>query len=84
TLLRYLVNLPLFILSMVICVGGAYIYLRYTDKVYIANAQILVGGNNAVSASSDLVSQGLYGVRTINIDNELELLRSNRLLERVV
>lgn len=84
TLLRYLVNLPLFILSMVLCVGGAYIYLRYTNKVYVANSQILVGGNNAVSASSDLVSQGLYGVRTINIDNELELLRSNRLLERVV
>jgi len=84
TLLRYLVNLPLFILSMVLCVGGAYIYLRYTNKVYVANSQILVGGNNAVSASSDLVSQGLYGVRTINIDNELELLRSNKLLERVV
>lgn len=83
-LLRYLVNLPLFILSMVLCVGGAYIYLRYTDKVYVANSQILVGGNSAVSASSDLVSQGLYGVRTINIDNELELLRSNKLLERVV
>ncbi|MFX4978930.1 hypothetical protein ABTC37_19865, partial [Acinetobacter baumannii] len=50
----------------------------------MANSQILVGGNSAVSASSDLVSQGLYGVRTINIDNELELLRSNKLLERVV
>jgi len=83
-LLRYLVNLPLFILSMVICVGGAYIYLRYTNKVYVASSQILVGGNSAVSASSDLVSQGLYGVRTINIDNELELLRSNKLLERVI
>ncbi|MBX9780719.1 MAG: polysaccharide biosynthesis tyrosine autokinase [Chitinophagaceae bacterium] len=83
-LIRYLINLPLFILSMVFCVGGAYIFLRYSEKVYVANSQILVGGNSAVSASSDLVSQGLYGVRTINIDNELELLRSNKLLERVV
>lgn len=85
TLLRYLVNLPLFILSMVLCVGGVNVYLRYTDKVYQANSQILVGGSNAVSANnSDLITQGLYGVRSINIDNELELLRSKKLIERVV
>lgn len=85
TLLRYLVNLPLFILCMVVCLGGANIYLRYIDKVFVANSQILVGGTSAVSANnSDLVSQGLFGVRAINIDNELELLRSKKLLERVV
>lgn len=85
TLLRYLVNLPLFILSMVLCVGGVNIYLRYSDKVYQANSQLLVGGSNAVSANNtDLVTQGLYGVRSINIDNELELLRSKKLIERVV
>ncbi|TXT33846.1 MAG: EPS related membrane protein [Chitinophagaceae bacterium] len=84
-LLRYLVNLPLFILCMVLCVGGVNIFLRYSNKVYQANSQILVGGSNAVSAnSSDLVTQGLYGVRSINIDNELELLRSKKLIERVV
>lgn len=84
-LYRYLINLPLFILSMVICTGAAYIYLRYTDKTYLATSQILVGGNTAVSANNtDLVTQGLYGVRAINIDNELELLRSKKLLERVV
>ncbi len=84
-LYRYLINLPLFILSMVICTGAAYIFLRYSDKVYLASSQILVGGNSAVSTNnSDLVSQGLYGVRAINIDNELELLRSKKLLERVV
>ncbi len=85
TLQRYLVNLPLFILSMVVCLGGANIYLRYIDKVFVANSQILVGGTSAVSANnSDLVSQGLFGVRAINIENELELLRSKKLLERVV
>ncbi len=84
-LLRYLVNLPLFILSMVICLGGANIYLRYIDKVYMASSQILVGGSSAVSANNtDLVSQGLFGVRAINIDNELELLRSKKLIDRVV
>lgn len=85
TFLRYLVNLPLFILCMVLCVGGVNIYLRYTDKVYQADSQILVGGSSAVSANnSDLVTQGLFGVRQINIENELELLRSKKLIERVV
>jgi capsular exopolysaccharide synthesis family protein len=84
-LFRYVLNLPLFILCMVICLGGANIYLRYIDKVYLANSQILVGGSGAVSASNgDLISQGLFGVRAINIDNELELLRSKKLIERVV
>ena len=82
---KYLLNLPLFILCMVISLGSVNIYLRYSDKVYQANSQILVGGASAISANnSDLVSQGLFGVRAINIDNELELLRSKKLIERVV
>ena len=82
---KYLLNLPLFILCMVISLGSVNIYLRYSNKVYQANSQILVGGVGAISANnSDLVSQGLFGVRAINIDNELELLRSKKLIERVV
>ena len=65
------------------CGGGLY-FSEVLGKSICGKFTDFSGGNSAVSASSDLVSQGLYGVRTINIDNELELLRSNKLLERVV
>jgi len=49
---KYLLNLPLFILCMLISLGGINIYLRYTDKVFQANSQILVGGASAISANN--------------------------------
>jgi len=85
--LKYIIYLPLFVLSMVLCLGAANIYLRYADRVFQSNSQILVGAGETSSASpnsSDILELGLNAKRSINIDNELQLLRSHKLIYRVV
>ena len=87
-ILKYLAYLPLFLLSMAICIGAAVIYIRYTVPKFKATANMLVKGNddNSVSSSgsNDFISSALFGGKRVNIDNEIEKLRSNTFLSRVV
>jgi len=87
---KYLAYLPLFILSLAICVGAGIIYIRYKVPVYKASASMLVKSgedNNVVSSSSnsnDLITTALFGGKRVNLDNEIELIRSKTNLARVV
>ena len=85
---KYLAYLPLFLLSIAIFIGGAVIYIRYTIPKFKATANMLVKSNdeNSISASgsNDFINSALFGGKRANIDNELEKLRSNTFLERVV
>lgn len=74
-----------FALSVGLCLGAAYIYLAATPRSYRRTATILVkdsrkGGDVELSAFSDL--SGFQSRRSV--DNELFVLRSRRLMERVV
>ncbi len=84
-LIKYLSYLPLFVLSFIICFGSAIMYIRYKVPIYNAYVQLLVsnGGSNNV-VQQDLISQAVSGVRPINLENEMQLIRSKKLLEKVV
>ncbi len=74
-----------FLLSIAICLAGALFYLARTPKTYRRTATILVkdfnkGGSSELMAFNDL--SGLQNSR--NIENELFILRSRRLMSRVV
>lgn len=89
-LFKYLANLPLFILSIAICVGAGYIYVRYKIPVYTATAPLLVksGEDNLISSAqaniNDPISNALSGGKRVNLDNEMEQVRSFPVIERVV
>ncbi len=84
-LLKYLTYLPLFILSLALSLGAGYIYLRYTSKVYKLNASMLVGGTDAVNrGNNDLINTAMNGTRSVNMQNEIEAMRSKILLEKLV
>lgn len=87
-LFKYLAYLPLFILSVVVCVGIGYIYIKYTVPIYNASTLLLVkpGEDNTISqmGGNDPVSIALTGGRKVNLDNEIEQLRSYPVIERVV
>lgn len=85
--LKYIIYLPLFVLSMVLSLGVVNIYLRYADRVFQSNSQILVGAGETSSpnvTAGDMLELGLNAKRSINIDNELQLLRSHKLIYKVV
>ncbi|WP_124980814.1 GumC family protein [Nonlabens xiamenensis] len=83
----YLKSWPWFFLSVFICVGLGYLYLRYATKLYQAEASIIIkdtqsgGGLSEVGALGDL---DVLGNSFNTVENEVEILKSNRLLENVV
>jgi len=84
---KYIINWLWFLLSVVICLIGAFLYLRYSTPIYEATTAILVkdekkgGMLSELSAFSDL---GI-GVGSVNnVDNEIEILRSRTIIESTV
>jgi tyrosine-protein kinase Etk/Wzc len=84
---KYLVQWRWFLLSIVICLMGAFLYLRYTIPSYEATTTILVkdekkgGMLSELSAFADL---GLGGSMKNNVDNEIEILKSRTLVESTI
>ena len=86
--LKYLSHYPLFIISLVVCVGIGFLYLRYAIPKYSASTLILVkgsqGGGTMQQPSNDLVGVALNSKLQGNLNNELISLRSSELMQRVV
>lgn len=71
-----------FILSLIVCVGSAKIYLRYTVPVYNVESRFLIkkqGGNQ-----SDELAQLNIVNNNNDVGNELEILRTKLLMKRTV
>jgi capsular exopolysaccharide synthesis family protein len=85
-LLKYLSYWPLFLILMSFCVGSAFLYARYATPKYKVTALVLVKDdpNTKSNSSDDLIQDALNGEKKINIENELQLMRSSSKLERVV
>ncbi|MFI3294135.1 MAG: Wzz/FepE/Etk N-terminal domain-containing protein [Rikenellaceae bacterium] len=87
-LFRYLANWYWFVLSLVICVAGVWLYLRYTTPVYQASTAILIkdegkGGGASSVQGMDLESLGIFSGAS-NFDNEIEILKSRTIIEKAV
>lgn len=74
-----------FVLSVFLCMGCAYLYVASSQKIYNRTATILVkdsrkGGESDLATFADLT--GFSSRR--NVDNEIYVLQSRRLMEQVV
>jgi tyrosine-protein kinase Etk/Wzc len=84
TLSKYLRYWPWFLLSMVICIPLGILYLRYAPVTYESSAKIkIIDESKEMNVAIDAFSM-LNGSSNINMDNEIEVLRSYRLLGQVV
>lgn len=84
----YLRQWPWFIISALAFLLMGHIYLRYTTDEYKATAKILIkdtqgggGGLSELSAFSDL---DVLGNSFNTVENEMEILKSNKLIDQVV
>ncbi len=86
----FILNWKWFLLSVLICVGIGFLYLRYTTPIYSTNAKLLIkdednrrssrGGLRAIESASNLgIISNSYGV-----DNEQEILKSTTVAEQCV
>lgn len=84
---HYLSFYPLFIISLALCLGAGYYYIRTTPPRYIASASLLVKGNaggGGNSSPDDLIESALNGKREVSLNNELVMLKADNLMQRVV
>ena len=76
---------PWFLLSIIICMGGAFVVNRYSQPLYRANTSVLVTEpkdvNNAVSEI--LYGQEFFG-GSANLENEAYLLKSYGLVQKTL
>lgn len=88
-LFKYIIHWPWFVGAVLVCLIGAWIYLRMATPVYNISATVLIkddkkGGNTGGMAGlEELGVSGLIS-SSQNIDNELEVLRSKTLVKEVV
>lgn len=86
---KYFVYWPWFVASVLICLVGCYIYLRYQAPVYNVSSAVLIKENDKRSGSSannplgTMQDLGMFSM-TNNFDNEIEILRSRTLIKKVV
>lgn len=84
-----ILNWKWFVLSLIICMGAAHIYLRYATPIYQSAAKLLIkddedsgmrrGGNSIMSAANLGIISNSNG-----IDNEMEILKSRTLAQQAV
>lgn len=88
-LFKYIIHWPWFVGAVLVCLIGAWIYLRMATPVYNISSTVLIkddkkGGNTGSMVG--LEELGLSGLisSSQNIDNELEVLRSKTLVKEVI
>ena len=88
-LFKYIIHWPWFVGAVLVCLIGAWIYLRMATPVYNISATVLIkddkkGGNTGSMVG--LEELGLSGLisSSQNIYNELEVLRSKTLVKEVI
>jgi tyrosine-protein kinase Etk/Wzc len=82
---KYLVYLPLFIICTAISVTVAYLYIRYKVPIYSSSISILINDARSNGPSDEMMLEQLtlYKKRA-NLANEIEVLKSTNMMERVV
>ena len=85
-LYRYFQYWPWFLLGVILSVSGAYLYLRYSTEVYSTQAKIKVldeSNDGGLDLSGLSGSSSLFNLSKVNLENEIQIVKSRRLLERV-
>ncbi len=81
---KYVRFLPLFILSVAFALLIAYLYLRYTVPVYSVTGSMLIRSEQPGGQRNNELESLISGNKADNIANEIEVLKSRPLMQRVV
>jgi tyrosine-protein kinase Etk/Wzc len=86
-LFKYLHHWKVFLVSLSVCLGLGYTYLRFHPPLYEVKATILIKDDSKGGSMTDELSTfddlGIFKKKS-NIDNEIEILKSRALMSLVV
>lgn len=81
---RYIVYWPLFLCLVLVAGSGAFMYIRYATPKYESTAKIIIKDEKkGAEDSKALESFNIISTKKI-IENEIEVLQSNKIMERVI
>ena len=85
-LMTLVLNWKWFVLSVLLCLGLAFLYLRYATPIYQATAKLLIKDENNSGRARSSIDMTNLGMITNNygIDNEMEILASRSLAAQAV
>ncbi len=81
---KYIRFLPLFVLCVALALFGAYAYLRYATPIYSTNATMVISSDQAPGSRNDKFEEIFGEGKKVNIQSEIEVLKSKALMARVV
>ena len=84
---KYLFHWKWFVLGFIISVIGAYFFLRYSTPQYSAASTIMIKDNKQSGISKELAAfedLGIVGGSANNTDNEIQILKSRKIIGSVV
>jgi tyrosine-protein kinase Etk/Wzc len=81
---KYLAYWYWFVLSALVFVVGANIYLRYSPNFYQSSAKIKILDNSTNSFKMPTDGISLFAKSKLNLENEIEVIKSQRIMEMVV
>lgn len=76
-----------FVISVILMLALAYLYLRYTTPIYRTASTVLIKDAKKGSSLEEGLLQdlsGLGGMRVSSVDNEIEIFKSKKLMREVV
>lgn len=85
---KYLRHWYWFLISLLVLIAAAFLYLRITPPVYQVQSALLIredkGSSGGADLENDILSQlNLFGANA-NVDNEMAIIQSRSLIEQVV
>ncbi|MBO4443467.1 MAG: polysaccharide biosynthesis tyrosine autokinase [Bacteroidaceae bacterium] len=83
---KLIINWRWFVLSLIICLFAAAMYLRYKTEVYSVQATVQINDEKKGSYQNQMMALQDFGLasNTGGIDNEIEIMRSKSLVKEVV
>ncbi len=82
---RYLSYWPFFLLSVIILVTSAYLYLRYTPSIYQTSSKIkILKDKGGIDMTGFQGNSPLIDMSKVNLENESEIIKSRRLAKNVI
>lgn len=81
---KYIRFFPLFIISIALSLFVAYVYLRYATLVYQSTGSMVIQEDQNNNRSNDKLDDILASDNKKNILNEIEFIKSAKLMSRVV
>jgi len=81
---KYVRFLPVFLVSVALCLLGAYLYLRYTTPIYRVIGTLSFKQDESNRSSGSKLNEIFNAKNVSDVQSEIEILKSQALMERVV